>query len=123
MKIRNGFVSNSSSSCFICDSHYGKKYTPEQAKEILIEMTDAYNTIFSLYNNEFEKVRYDEVFEDPRYVNQSDIDMLRQFHRDVKEDSIDKDLVIYSVSDNTIPRALFDMIEEKFHCWDRIHLG
>jgi len=52
MKIRNGFVSNSSSSCFICDVDM----TPKEAKELLKIILDCYNTMME------EEEKYEDVF-------------------------------------------------------------
>lgn len=67
MKIRNGFVSNSSSSCFIVNSSYGEKvkYTCDKTTDILSTILDSYNKIFNT------KLSFSEVFEKPQIITTS----------------------------------------------------
>ena len=111
MKVRSGFVSNSSSEAFICNSDH----SPEETKDILKKMLSFYNEMFD------RKVKFEEAFETPRFVEQEDIDFFKDWGYTLDEDNF-SDVIILSESDNTIPYALFDFISFKFNAL-RIHLG
>ncbi len=111
MKIRAGFVSNSSSEAFICRTEHSVKET----REILQKILDYHNDIFSA-NYKFENV-----FKDPKLITKEDTDIFKDFGYNIHPEDYTK-IVIYSVTDNTIPYELFDMIDSKFNAY-RIHLG
>jgi hypothetical protein len=111
MKIRAGFVSNSSSEAFICKS----EHSVQETKDILQRMVD--------FNNEMCETNKDfyDIFEEPRLASEED----REWFDDWDVEATPEDytsVLIFSASDNTIPWALFDMIEGKFKA-RRIHLG
>ncbi len=114
MKIRKGFVSNSSSSCFICGAWGNCKYSIEEITSILQKMLDFYNEL------EEQELSFDSVFETPKMATDEDIDNLDGW--DVKKNRIEENILIYSSDDNSIPYLLFGMIEQKFNA-ERIHLG
>lgn len=114
MKIRLGFVSNSSSEAFLCSTDYSLAVT----KGILINMLNFYN---SMFNTELE---FDEVFDEPRIFTTEDDDCLKSFgepYESVGPEKFTQTLIV-SCEDNSIPYELFDFIERKFQT-NRIHLG
>jgi len=117
MKIRNGFVSNSSSSCFVCNCYgNGKDYTVEEAKEILQKMLDFTNEMFG-YEDTFDKV-----FAEPQIGDMADVGFLTNWDDRWTKENVFGKLLILSASDNTIPYELYGLIESKFDAW-REHLG
>ena len=114
MKIRKGFVSNSSSSCFICGKWGTCKYNIEEIIEILKKILDFYNDL------EGANTSFENMFETPRIATKADIDDLKYW--DVPKSDVEYKLLIYSDSDNSIPYMLFDLIQQKFNA-ERIHLG
>jgi len=111
MKKRMGFVSNSSSSSFICDT----KMSPEAAKEKLVMMLDFYNE-FNDYDLVFESV-FDEPFIATKEYAESS---WAEYYKDIAK--AEGKLIIEGASDNSIPYDLFDMIKSKFNA-TRCHLG
>lgn len=115
MKIRQGFVSNSSSSSFICHT----KLSIDEVNEILQEMLDFYNKI---YNDEKQ---FHDVFDYTRKLDTEDIVNWNkdygEYYCKLDEDDIGA-INIRSCYDNSIPYTLFDFICEKFN-GHRIHLG
>jgi hypothetical protein len=119
MKIRNGFVSNSSSSCFVCQTGYccdNKNYTIEETEGILQKILDFYNEIFG------EDENFSEVFGEIKIADEKDMDSLEYYTRGWDGDTIKGKILIYSCEDNSIPYEVFDIIENKFNA-QRIHLG
>ena len=138
MKIRTGFVSNSSSSSFICLS----KVSAKTAKERLKALLDVYNLLTD------SKLTFEETFQDPFVVSSHDKkskeykDRMQGwiFGKDApyknvrvgvfgmsdtvigKETDLDGKLIINSTNDNTVPYTLYELIEEAFNA-ERIHLG
>jgi hypothetical protein len=125
MKIRNGFVSNSSSEAFICDS----KISLKEAKEILIKMLEFYNEILT-GDKRFSIYGYNKVFQEPKFLTKEFFEEVLEPYYDseyslkekISYEEVKDKLIILSVSDNTIPFELFDIIQAKFAA-QRIHLG
>ena len=113
MKIRTGFISNSSSSCFICGVYGENEYNIEEMIPILQEMLDFYNKM------EETQYHFDDVFEVPRVATEEDIDHVSDF---MNVPSMHGKIIIMSTGDNSIPYELFEFIETKFNA-KRIHLG
>jgi len=114
MKIRTGFISNSSTSCFICGSWGRMEHSVEEVKTILQKMLDFYNDL------EDKSRSFDNVFKEPRVATKEDVDLLEDW--DVPEDQVKDNILIYGADDNAIPWSLFTLIEQKFMA-ERIHLG
>jgi len=114
MKIRAGFVSNSSSSCFICGKWGMCKYSIKETIDILQKILDFYNGL------EEENLFFNDVFEKPRKAKKEDIKFLINW--DVPENRTKGKTLIFSKRDNSVPYLLFGFIEQKFAA-ERIHLG
>lgn len=114
MKVRIGFISNSSASCFICATYGTHKYTRKETVAILQKMLDFYNDL------EGENLSFKKVFMFPKKATQKDIDLLSDWA--IEESRVKGKTLIYSRQDNSIPWMLFGLIEDKFVA-ERIHLG
>ncbi len=119
MKIRTGFVSNSSSSSFICKT----KMPPYKVEMILRRMVDVYhdrNKDQLIYENE----TYETMFEKPFYGSKAYDEALDDYISFYKRTDMTTKgkLIIESVGDNSIPSELFEPIERAFN-GTRIHLG
>ena len=114
MKIRTGYISNSSTSCFICGLWGSCDYSVEETVEILQKMLTFYNDM------EDENLDFENVFEHPQISNDKDIDLLDGW--DVRKSDVENNMLIYGKGDNSIPYLLFGFIEQKFDA-KRIHLG
>jgi hypothetical protein len=114
MKIRNGFVSNSSSSCFICGEYGGDNYSVEATIEALQKMVDFQNSFKGLHQS------FEDIFETPRYATEEDVEFLVDWGN--SREDIEGKLLIFSAEDNSISYDLFELIESKFSA-RRQHLG
>jgi len=138
VKIRDGFVSNSSSSSFICLSKVSAKTAEERLKALL--------NVYNLLTN--SKLVFEKTFQDPFIVSSHDkkskaykeemdgwifgkdasyqnVRIGNSFGASVvigKESDLNGKLIINSVDDNTIPCSLYELIEEAFD-GSRLHLG
>ena len=114
MKVRTGFISNSSTSCFIC-GRWGKlDYSIEEIVKIRKKMVDFYNDL------EETNRTFNDVFEMPTMADEKDFDLLKGW--DVAKKEIEGNILIYGASTNSIPYMLFEMIMQKFNA-ERVHLG
>jgi hypothetical protein len=107
MKIRTGFVSNSSSSSFIC---YRPLVDANQASEILHDLWNFYRDFFDNEDNR----GFDDVFRDPFISDGKAYENGDPGEKDVYEFPAGA-LVIKSASDNSIPYLLHEWIEERFN--------
>jgi hypothetical protein len=116
MKIRRGFVSNSSSSSFICNTNYktDKKYTLEEISDKVHKIFDfgKENGLIPEYQN------FDDVFQEPQKIDAGDMETMDYFGTNCKIG----DIVVYSAGDNSIPYELFDVLEVALNS-NRNHLG
>lgn len=132
MKIKTGFISNSSSEAFICNAEYYSgenptRYTPEQAEEILRKILSSHIEIMTMHCpdyalKDFVPYDYDKVFQKPHYITPEDVEEMENWSVKIDKKSIGKDLIIYSIDDNSVPWGIFDIIETKFYA-RRVHLG
>jgi len=112
MKIRMGFVSNSSSEAFICRSGHSVKETKTILQEILVFYNKMFGTNYTFY----------ETFEEPVVATKNNIDDLKENWSMTITPEDYTSVIIYSATDNSIPYSLFEIIEEKFEA-KRLHLG
>ena len=114
MKVRTGFISNSSSSSFVCDVKSSLDEVREQLKSMLYHFNQLMGT-----EHEYADV-FGEVISTSETVPHSEIGYAEcsWYTRDDLEDKI----IIRSANDNTIPYELFDLICGKFDAF-RIHRG
>lgn len=112
MKVRNGFVSNSSSSSFICGDN---DLSVEKVKEKLKILLDFYNTFYDRqekFKNVFGYIGLSESYHD-------DDDYDTSWY--ISEIGKDK-FVICSNGDNSIPYDIWEFIEQGFDA-HRVHHG
>jgi hypothetical protein len=114
MKRRTGFISNSSTSCFICAVYGEHKYNRKETVAILQKMLDFYNDL------EGENISFKKAFMFPKKATKEDVDLLKNW--DIDKSRVEGQTLIYSRDDNSIPWMLFGLIEAKFNA-ERIHLG
>lgn len=111
MKFRNGFVSNSSSSSFICNVDL----TIDEATVKLHKLHEMYCEL-----NDIDVPFYD-IFDDPIYMNDEKKLEYYRFYSDGQAIG-QGNIIINSAGDNTIPWELFDLIESTFNA-KRVHMG
>ena len=108
MKIRNGFISNSSSSSFICDFRK-KEISIKEVKKDLQIILDFYNTLFK------KDLKFNDVFNEPFFVTKKDFNELFKLQTyGMKKEEMIGHLLIESKGTNTVPYILLDIIENKF---------
>jgi len=114
MKKRIGFVSNSSSEAFLCDT--GDSLN--RIREDLVQMVEFHNAMFD------NKVSFENAFQEPRIFSRTDRENLEcwGYPFDSQSPEIFTKVLIISKKDNSIPYDLFDVIERKYNAV-RSHLG
>lgn len=113
MKIRDGFVSNSSSSSFVCSTDL----SVDQVKTKLDIMVEMYNRLFDVEET------FDSMFEYPFVLSQNNIEGYQKMIADYGGASVSVgNIIINSSDDNSIPWMLHTAIEDLFRA-NRIHLG
>lgn len=127
MKIRIGFVSNSSSEAFICGQYNYrdiKKYTPEEVEDILRKMLQLYVEVMEMHNpdNYSKDYSFEHTFRDIRYITEQDVREMKDWDVEINRENIGKEVIFYSADDNSVPYGLFDLLERKFGT-QRVHLG
>ncbi len=114
MRVRKGFVSNSSSSSFVCDV----ELSPEEVVEQLRTMLHHFGQIMDR-DYKYSDV-FGEVFSSSEEVPHHEIDYVEYcwFTRGDLKDKV----IIRSQGDNAIPYEMFDLIKKRFSAF-RIHRG
>jgi len=126
MKIRSGFVSNSSSSSFICSSTLSVK----EAEEKLKIMVNFYNDLCGT------SLKFEDVFQKPfKITKDKKSKKYKGFisnwifgknsqgvYRVNEQKDLDGKLIINSSDDNSIPWELFELVSSFFD-GRRVHLG
>ncbi len=109
MKIRNGFVSNSSTSSFICTTKESNT-TIEAKLEQLLE-----------FYNEWEgkDYKFKDVFKILKITKEKIRDLKENWNYNIPKHAT---FIIEGADDNSIPYELFDFIVSKFNA-SRLHLG
>lgn len=98
MKVRKGFVSSSSSSSFICN-------TELSAEEVEVQLREMLKAFGILMGKEYN---YEKVFSPVR----QEVERYSHFYdRKMKA----TDVIIDSLSDNTIPYEMWDSIQSRFN--------
>ena len=122
MKIRQGFVSNSSSSSFICNFYNADPYNvPFDKEEILRKLKILYQCAKDLGCLYIENAKFEDVFGYIEKATEFDIKELNEgWDYDIKFH--EHMFLINSASDNSIPCEFFELIENLFKA-HRIHLG
>ena len=118
MKIRKGFVSNSSTTSFICEVDFG----PEKMKQLLQELVDFYNKWCG------KEYKFEDIFKDPYTGTEEDVQFFDDFfgkaYRDDYHDhsKANGNIIIMGTEDNSVPYGLHEFISTRFKC-THIHLG
>lgn len=123
MRIRQGFVSNSSSSSFVC----GADVTIAQARSLMTSIIE-FDRKYAYTDIENEVVDFDVYFQPPFIADAAYVKFLKDYFdgcTDCYEDTIKHArgrVIIASAEDNSIPYAWFDVICSKLDA-TRLHLG
>ena len=122
MKIRYGFISNSSSSSFVCNK-YESEYNNFKASE-LFKVKDKLIKIFEcmkILEIITPETKFSDIFKDPRKASKENIEDLNEgWNANLQYN--EQMFLINSTSDNTIPYQFFEIIADIFNA-ERIHLG
>ena len=122
MKIRKGFVSNSSSSSFVCN-HYESEYNKMKKfdkEEILRQLRIMHRFVIEL-GIRTKDCKFEDMFGEVRKATKGDIKELNEgWSCNFKYN--EQMFLINSTSDNSIPSELFNLIESGFNA-ERVHLG
>jgi len=135
MKIRNGFISNSSSTSFIVDywNNSKKEFTIKEVKEITDRAVKAYNLLMnsSINKGDIMKVGIvdDELIKEKKeYATERELINDKWVEIPLTGEQINAieeqkgKIVIHTKKDNSIPYVLSEMIDALLHT-DRWHWG
>lgn len=126
MKIRTGFVSNSSSSCFICNA----KMKLSDVEEICFRIFELLRFIENAKSKSRKHLyfgkTYTEMFEPPIIASPTDgtyyVNLVCEYRPSYTKEQLYGKILITSAEDNSIPSEVFELIEQTFDA-ERIHLG
>jgi len=124
MKSRKTFVSNSSSSSFICNLYYWQEDNPQPSIEYVKEKMKLIEKFTKEFYTDAESSEYHILHDYDYNVFIAD----KKYEREIRDWEIDKDLkikgkvIIVSTEDNSICSGLFDLIRNIAN-FERIHLG
>ena len=119
MKIRSGFVSNSSSTCFVCNIHVKGKFSSENLDAVEKKLRDIIKAAIELELMPPD-TKFEDIFRLPTTIDAHDLRLLRDY--DVNITPREDMFLIYSEGDNTIPYELFSILETIFNARE-VHLG
>ena len=113
MKIRQGFVSNSSSSSFIInyDNKCAQEFTIEQIEDILLDMIKIHNKI------ENSNLTFNDVFDDAHIICYDEIERKIEYEIDNRSrnrtnpEKIKNKIIINSADENSVPHSIIDFME------------
>jgi len=115
MKLRNGFVSNSSSSSFVCNKYpseynHFKASDMKSVKEKLVKVFESMKFLELIIKD----TKFSDVFQEPRKATKEDIKELNEgWCANVEYNN--EMYLINSASDNSIPYQFFEIIEDIFN--------
>ena len=117
MKTRTGFVSNSSSSSFVCDT----KKSITEVNEDLKVLLDFWNKWMPEHwdSDDLTERKFEDVFGEIFIADEKHEKMMTE---DWQYEEPAGRLIIRSADDNSIPCEMFELIERKFNGY-RNHLG
>ena len=117
MKIRTGFISNSSTSCFICDT----PLTVRQVEKKLKQMVEAY---YEIDPEDFMEGYggYRSVIGDIHRATEEDARLLRGWDSGMSFKKIKGKIIVMGANDNSVPWGLIPSIEKVLNA-ERWHLG
>jgi hypothetical protein len=120
MKTRLGFVSNSSSSSFVCNVNMyegRKKVTLDEVIKKTHQIFDFVKAMGIIDSN----AKFEDIFQEPRIADKEAIRYLNEGWN--SKIGYKKDLILVnSADDNSIPYEIFDLISDVFNA-KRVHLG
>lgn len=109
MKIRLGFVSNSSSESFVISTNK----TPEEIRQELQAILDLHNRVKG------QSLVFEEVFQEPFMGSTAYDEDMADWEYGIKSQG---KIVVESTYDNTIPWGVMEFMERTYDC-RRYHLG
>lgn len=118
MKFRTGFISNSSTACFIIDT----SMTPSEIERYLKELVDRFNESNINPDDVFLEYSFDGMFKAPKMATKRDSELLMDWDSSLTFKKLKNKIILYGADDNSIPFELMEQIIEELEA-DHMHLG